>query len=318
MDTGMKNPKIFTGDWERFKYDDYIFKLSRHARFAPSNTESKFPSSLEISSPKYSDANHTVSISSSRDIDDNISQLDKDFLMKHAVNASSIKIGRRVASPNSGRNMDRDSITLVVDPDKVVLLRDMVIRKRYVDRKTSKIITMTWTNGHFYPPDVHEDMVYFDDLDRPIRSIQTRIVKSTPTKEEPNPKDSTMTVEKTSEYFENIRRTKTVCRLDGFEKLSKDDIIIANDDGIICQYDSGVAPVCPSSIGFNLRRFGEEKIIIGRTTIDVRNLQYGFDELTVEDIATLCTIINPEFNNYIKYQNILSNDLAGISLEEDK
>lgn len=318
MDTGLKNPKIFTGDWERFKFDDNILNLSRCATFSPSSTASKISSRLDISSPKYSNANHVVSISSSRDIDDNILKLDKDFLMKHAVNASSIKIERRVASPNSDHNIDRDSITLNVDSGKVVLVREMVSRKRYVDRKISKIITMTWTNGQFYPPDTHEDMVYFDDLDRPIRSIQTRIVKTPRTKEEPNPKDSTVTIEKTSEYFDNIRRTKTVCRLDGFEKFSEDDIIIANDDGIICQYDSGVLPIYPSSIGFTLRRFGEKKIIIGGETINVRNIQYGFDELTVEDIATLCTIINPEFNNYIKYQNILSNDLAGISLEEDK
>ena len=133
-----------------------------------------------------------------------------------------------------------------------------------------------------------------------------------------------MTLTEVSEYFDNIRKTTSTCFLDGFEKFHREEITIANDNEIICKYSNLVSQVTPhignpSSL-FTLRREDEEKIYMDKTLINVRRIPYGFDrKFTIEDIANLCIIINPEFDKYIKYVSILEDVNTGIpSSEEDK
>lgn len=331
MDNERPNPELFTTDWERFRFNDALYELSQYAKYSLSNPEKKIPSTLRFSNKVYSNQNHLISISSSRDIDDNVSAIDKEFLMKHAVNADAIEIKRYVASPRGSEFIDYDSIILMVYRNRVVLIREMITRVPGNGKKTMSVLTREWKNDNLNQPFEYKDFVEFDCLDRPIKSSQTRMIKGEPTEDDPEPKEHESTIENLNEYFDNIRKTSMVYRVDGFEKISQEVITVANDDGIICSYDSGVimqsiAPIKLPSAAFTFKRknSNEEKVFINGTTINVRRIcnnlgNSGTDsEFTVEDIATLCTIINPKFNETIEYLSILKDDNAGIPLSQEE
>lgn len=329
MEMERPNPKPFEAAWLDHVYSNTLRELSEHAQYMRSDPADKSPSTLRFSNPRkhsfqnlnaYFGGKYVISISSSRDIDEHISQIDKELLIKHMVNADSIDISWHVPSPKAFNYVDYDSISLVVHRSRVTLTRDMTFRKG-ARIKTSTVYTTAWNNENLEQPSTHADPVYFDNLDRPIKSVQTRTVKGTPTKEDPNPKESIMTLEQSTEYFNNIRKTEVVCRLDGFEKARTQEITIANDDGVILKYISAPisnsVPIGESMTTFTLKRGDTERIMMCRTKgnrdIDVRRIPYNFDsDFTADDIATLCTIINPKFNDHIKYLSILTDDKAGI------